>query len=78
MDNTDKSKSIDMARHHKEKWSDNEIQEAIKDNSVFSWGASDPLRDLAVHIDHAEGVYMYGSDGTKYMDWSAGASFPLP
>jgi taurine---2-oxoglutarate transaminase len=73
VDNTDKSKSIDMARHHKEKWSDNEIQEAIKDNSVFSWGASDPLRDLAVHIDHAEGVYMYGSDGTKYMDWSAGA-----
>jgi len=73
VDNTDQSKSINMERHNQEKWSDSDYDKAIKDNSVFSWGASDPLRDLAVHIDHAEGIYMYDSSGKKYIDWSAGA-----
>lgn len=73
IDNTDQSKNINLDKHNKEKWSDDEIATAIKDHSVFSWGASDPLRESCIHVDRAEGVYFYDSSGKKYMDWSAGA-----
>lgn len=42
-------------------------------SSIFSWGASDPLRKLAVHVERGDGVYYYDRDGKKYLDWSAGA-----
>jgi taurine--2-oxoglutarate transaminase len=42
-------------------------------SSIFSWGASDGLRPLAVHVDKAEGVYYWDRDGKRYIDWSAGA-----
>ena len=73
IDNTDHSATLDLTKHQKEKWSDEDIQTAIKDNSVFSWGASDPLREACIHVDRAEGVYFYDAKGKKYMDWSAGA-----
>ena len=45
----------------------------MAESSIFSWGASDPLRKLAVHVERGEGVYYYDRDGKKYLDWSAGA-----
>ena len=65
--------NVDMNKHKKEDWSRNEIEQAMKDNSVYSWGATDPIHALAVHVERAEGVYLYDSDGKKYIDWSAGA-----
>ncbi len=71
MDNS--SVTVDMAKHHKEDWGADEIDKAIVDNSVYSWGASDPIHALAVQVERAEGVYFYDKDGKKYIDWSAGA-----
>tara|TARA_B110000090_G_scaffold206117_1_gene254970 strand:+ start:170 stop:1738 length:1569 start_codon:yes stop_codon:yes gene_type:complete len=73
IDNTDQSSKLDMSKHNKEKWAQDDIDTAIKDNSVFSWGASDPLREACIHVDRAEGVYFYDNNNKKYMDWSAGA-----
>ena len=73
VDNTDQSASIDMDRHARASWPQEEVAQAMKANSVFSWGASDPLRESCLHVDRAEGVYLYDHDGKKYIDWSAGA-----
>jgi taurine---2-oxoglutarate transaminase len=73
IDNTDRSKDIDMSKHHADEWSRADVAEAMRANSVFSWGASDPLRESTIHMKRGEGVYLYDYDGKEYMDWSAGA-----
>ena len=66
IDNTDQSSKLDLSKHNKEKWAQDDIDTAIKDNSVFSWGASDPLREACIHVDRAEGVYFYDNNNKKY------------
>ena len=63
----------DKALHQKESWSYKEIDEAIGDNSVFSWGASNALRKATSCATRTEGVYIYDQNGHKILDWSAGA-----
>ena len=64
---------VDMEKHCKKEWSASELEEAIVKNSVYSWGASGPIHESAIHVDHAEGVYFFDKNGKKYIDWSAGA-----
>ena len=61
------------AKHAEESWTPEQIDDAIRDYSVFSWGASDALRASTQLATHAEGVYIYGEDNKKILDWSAGA-----
>jgi taurine--2-oxoglutarate transaminase len=63
----------DKAQHSQESWTAEQINDAIRDNSVFTWGASDPLRKSAVLAARAEGVYIYDQNDNKILDWSAGA-----
>mmetsp|Transcript_3918 Transcript_3918/g.5611 ORF Transcript_3918/g.5611 Transcript_3918/m.5611 type:complete len:519 (+) Transcript_3918:196-1752(+) len=59
--------------HEKKDWSKEEIDTAIKDNCVFAWGPSDPLREACPVIVRGEGCWLYDYEDKKYLDWSAGA-----
>ena len=63
----------DAAKHSIEKWDHKDVSSAIERNSIFSWGASDALRETAIHASRTEGVYIYDENDKKYLDWSAGA-----
>ena len=63
----------DKALHDEKSWSGEQIKDAIHDNSVFSWGASDALAKSTVLARKTEGVYIYDDSGKKILDWSAGA-----
>jgi taurine--2-oxoglutarate transaminase len=63
----------DAAVHAQAEWSNERIHAAIKDNSVYSWGASDVLRKQTPLAKGAEGVYIIDEAGNKILDWSAGA-----
>ena len=63
----------DHAKHNLEKWDHKDIAAAIDESSIFSWGASDPLREGCVHASRSEGIYIYDENDKRYIDWSAGA-----
>jgi taurine--2-oxoglutarate transaminase len=63
---------IDLARHTRE-WNNDEISNALKQHSIFSWGASDAYLASCVQVDHAEGIYIHDKSGKRYIDWSSGA-----
>jgi taurine---2-oxoglutarate transaminase len=54
-------------------WSSDQIDAAIRNHSVFTWGASDAIRESCVTAKRAEGVYIYDHDDKKILDWGAGA-----
>jgi len=41
--------------------------------SIWSWGATDALRERTVNVDYAEGIYMFDHSGKRYVDWCSGA-----
>lgn len=47
----------------------NEIVELARRYTVFDWQAQDGAFPIAV--DHAQGVYFYGTDGTRYLDFNS-------
>ena len=46
-----------------------EIVELSRRNTLFDWSAQSKLAPMAV--DHAEGVYFYTTDGTRYLDFNS-------
>jgi len=69
-----RAKNPDLTKHNQANWSQEEVYEATKAHSVFTWGASGPMLDSAIAVDRAEGIYMYDKAGKRYTDWSAGAA----
>jgi hypothetical protein len=63
----------DRAKHNLETWEHKDIAKAIDESSIFSWGASDALRQTCVHASRSAGIYIYDEHGKRYTDWSAGA-----
>eukprot|EP00933_Yihiella_yeosuensis_P040667 TRINITY_DN35005_c0_g1_i1.p1 TRINITY_DN35005_c0_g1~~TRINITY_DN35005_c0_g1_i1.p1 ORF type:complete len:584 (-),score=127.68 TRINITY_DN35005_c0_g1_i1:398-2149(-) len=60
-------------RHWQEdKWSEAEIREAAHDHVMLSWSSSESVQDLPI-MEKGEGVYLYDSNGTKYLDWTSQA-----
>eukprot|EP00931_Biecheleriopsis_adriatica_P100427 TRINITY_DN7574_c0_g1_i1.p1 TRINITY_DN7574_c0_g1~~TRINITY_DN7574_c0_g1_i1.p1 ORF type:complete len:554 (+),score=94.96 TRINITY_DN7574_c0_g1_i1:85-1746(+) len=53
-------------------WSEADIREAAENHVMLSWSNSSPVKDLPV-IERAEGVYLYDSNGKKYLDWTSQA-----
>ena len=49
--------------------SDEEIVELSRRHTLFDWSAQSRLAPMAV--DHAEGVYFYATDGTRYLDFNS-------
>eukprot|EP00301_Raphidiophrys_heterophryoidea_P011435 c17547_g1_i1.p1 GENE.c17547_g1_i1~~c17547_g1_i1.p1 ORF type:complete len:533 (-),score=100.60 c17547_g1_i1:107-1705(-) len=68
-----KAKTPNMDKHKKHAWSQEEVYEATKAHSVFTWGASSPLLDSTIAVDRAEGIYLFDKKGKRYIDWSSGA-----
>mmetsp|Transcript_74059 Transcript_74059/g.176348 ORF Transcript_74059/g.176348 Transcript_74059/m.176348 type:complete len:560 (-) Transcript_74059:298-1977(-) len=58
--------------HWEERWSEERIRKAADEHVVQTWG---PSKDVgkSLMIDRAEGIYVYDSDGNKYMDWTSQA-----
>jgi taurine--2-oxoglutarate transaminase len=46
-----------------------EIVELSRRHTLFDWSAQSKLAPMAV--DHAEGVYFYTTDGTRYLDFNS-------
>jgi len=61
-----------MDKHNKEFWSEDEIRKG-RDELIYSWGASDAMRDMCIDVDRSEGVYVWDKAGKKYIDWCSGA-----
>jgi taurine---2-oxoglutarate transaminase len=62
-----------LSMHHSSQWSSNQIHASLRDHSVFTWGASDAIRESCVLAKRAEGVYIYDHDDKPILDWGAGA-----
>lgn len=64
---------LDKSKHHKASWSQEEIDKAMKDHSMYTWGASTPMFESTVPVDRSENIYLYEKSGKRYIDWSSGA-----
>ena len=60
-----------QAHHRSTPWSLEEITKSTEEHVVYTWGATDPMRKVALPISHGEGVYIYNYDGSKYMDMTS-------
>ena len=54
-------------------WSADDVQKAAERHSMFTWGATGPMCDGSVQAVRGEGVYFYGADGQRYLDWNSQA-----
>ena len=71
-DNSSPSFNADKYDFHEE-WTEERANTAMRNHSLFTWGASTPLLESAVHFDSAEGVWLKTKDGNQFLDWSSGA-----
>ena len=63
-----------MSKNHRsEPWTIEEIKKSTEDHVVYTWGATDPMRNAAVPIKRGEGVYLYDFNGNKYIDMTSQA-----
>lgn len=62
-----------MRRDAERVWDKPTILQYIRDNTVFTWGASGPYFDNAIHLKTGKGIYLFDLDGKKYIDWNSGA-----
>lgn len=46
---------------------------STEEHVVFTWGASDPMRQAAKDFKRGEGIYLYDYAGKKYIDFSSQA-----
>lgn len=60
------------AIHWDETWSKEDLQAAAEANAMNTWGPSRPVSS-AITVDRGEGVYIYDTNGNKYLDWSSQA-----
>merc|ERR1719310_2227709 len=62
-------------RHYaseEEEWADAEIREAMTNHALLTWGPSAGAGDMPI-INKAEGVYVWDTEGKRYIDWTSQA-----
>eukprot|EP01134_Creolimax_fragrantissima_P005733 CFRG5733T1 len=64
---------VDMAKHSQAEWDPSETLNAMEDSALFSWSSQKASLDSAVHVKDTKGIYWYGHNGKKYVDWASGA-----
>lgn len=69
----DNSAGTPSELHSQDAWTDAQCAEKMKESSVFAWGPSDALRPNCPPVARGDGVWLYGPNEEKYLDWSAGA-----
>lgn len=57
--------------HRSESWTKDEVMQSTKDHVVFTWGATDAMRDSSVAYERGEGIYLYDYEGNKYIDFTS-------
>ena len=63
-----------MSKNHRsEPWSLEEVKKSTEDHVVYTWGATDPMRNAAIPIKRGEGVYLFDYNGNKYIDMTSQA-----
>ncbi|CAK9098925.1 Uncharacterized aminotransferase YhxA [Durusdinium trenchii] len=72
MPTEDNSLGTPSQRHWEEDWSTADIQQAAEEHVMLSWSNSSPVKDLPV-FERSEGVYLYDSNGKRYLDWTSQA-----
>lgn len=61
-----------MSKNHRsEPWTIDEIKKSTEEHVVYTWGATDPMRNAAIPIKRGEGVYLYDYNGNKYIDMTS-------
>jgi taurine--2-oxoglutarate transaminase len=71
LDDVEEPQGASLA-HWKGPWSAADLQSAVEDHVMLSWGPSGPAKDLPTIVD-AKGIYLYDSDGKAYLDWTSQA-----
>lgn len=61
------------SNHRSGDWTLDEVKKSTQDHVVFTWGATDPMRNGAKDFKRGEGVYLYDYAGKKYIDMSSQA-----
>lgn len=61
------------SNHGSGDWSLEEVMQSTKDHVVYTWGATDPMRNSAKDFKRGEGIYLYDYAGKKYIDFSSQA-----
>jgi 4-aminobutyrate aminotransferase-like enzyme len=60
---------VGLKPHHSSaEWSVQEIMKSTEDHVVWTWGATDPMRNSAIAFQKGEGVFLYDYNGKKYYD----------
>ena len=59
--------------HEEREWSDEEVKSALEKNTLFTWGATNAMRDSAIRIVRNDGIYLYDQNGKRYLDWNSQA-----
>ena len=63
-----------MSKNHRsEAWTIEEIKKSTEEHVVYTWGATDPMRNAAIPIKRGEGVYLFDYNGNKYIDMTSQA-----
>lgn len=58
-----------LAKNHgSQDWSLNEVMKSTEEHVVFTWGATDPMRNAAKDFKSGEGIYLVDYAGKKYVD----------
>lgn len=59
--------------HGSHSWSLDEVMQSTKDHVVYTWGATDAMRNGSKAYAKGEGIYLFDYDGKKYIDFSSQA-----
>lgn len=70
--NEDNSCGQPSQRHWRSSWSAEDVRKAAVDHAMLTWSPSSSVSSLPI-LERAEGVYVYDSEGKKYLDWTSEA-----
>jgi adenosylmethionine-8-amino-7-oxononanoate aminotransferase len=59
-------------KHWEAEWCRDDIEQAVEENVMLSWGATKPIKDLPLIVD-SDGCYLITDDGRRLLDWTSQA-----
>lgn len=61
------------SNHRSTPWNVDEVIKSNEDHVVYTWGATDAMRNSSIPIARGEGVYLFDYNGKKYIDMTSQA-----
>ncbi len=59
------------SNHRSSAWTLEEITKSTEDHVMYTWGATDPMRNSSFAVQKGEGVFLYDYQGKKYYDMTS-------